>query len=223
MQQLLLDLLPPPAPTFDNFVPGQNAEACAALRAWLADPAGATCFLLWGEQHCGRKHLLNSARQSHPELCWAADVERLDGPSQIALFNTFNAQKLAGGKLLVSSLQPPAALQVREDLRTRLGSGLVYRLHGLSDAEKRAALTERAAGRGLKLSADILDYIFRHVRRDMGTLVSLLDALDRFTLLHKRALTLPVVRDLLQTPLLAPTNACPLFEQAPANHEPRPF
>lgn len=204
MQQLLLDLLPPPAPTFDNFVIGQNGEVFAALHDWLANPAGPTCFLLWGERHAGRRHLLHAAQAASPEIFCKADAESLDAAGQIALFNTFNSQKLAGGKLLVSSLQPPASLAVREDLRTRLGSGLVYRLHALSDQEKRAALTERAGGRGLKLSADILDYIFRHVRRDMGTLVSLVDALDRFTLQHKRALTLPVVRSLLQDNLQSP-------------------
>ena len=204
MQQLLLDLLPPPAPTFDNFVIGQNGEAYGALHDWLDDPAGPTCFLLWGERNCGRKHLLASAKVALPNIFCKWDIETLDDARQIALFNTFNSQKLAGGKLLVSSLQPPAALNVREDLRTRLGSGLVYRLHALSDDEKRAALIERAGGQGLKLSDEILDYIFRHVRRDMGTLVALIDALDRFTLLHKRALTLPLLRNLLQDTLQTP-------------------
>ena len=198
MQQLLLDLLPAPTPTFANFVVGRNAEVLAALQGWLADPAGPTCFLLWGERHCGRRHLLGAAEAALPEIFCMPDVDTLGADQQIALFNTFNSRKLAGGKLLVGSLQPPASLELREDLRTRLGSGLVYRLHGLSDEEKRAALIDRAAGRGLKLPAEVLDYIFRHVRRDMGTLVALIDALDRFTLQHKRALTLPVVRELLQ-------------------------
>ena len=55
MQQLLLDLLPPPAPTFDNFVQGRNGEAVSALQGWLDDPRGPTCFLLWGEAHGGRE------------------------------------------------------------------------------------------------------------------------------------------------------------------------
>jgi DnaA-homolog protein len=201
MQQLLLDLLPAPAASFDNFVIGRNGEAFAALAEWLDDPAGPTCFLLWGERHSGRRHLLAAAKVARPEIFCKSGLETLDESEQIALFNSFNSQKLAAGKLLVSSLQPPAALSVREDLRTRLGSGLIYRLHPLSDEEKRAALSERAAGQGLKLSTDMLDYIFRHVRRDMGTLVALIDALDRFTLLHRKPLTLPLLRKLLQDSL----------------------
>jgi DnaA family protein len=33
---------------------------------------------------------------------------------------------------------PPAVLPVREDLRTRMGWGLIYQIHGLSDDEKRS-------------------------------------------------------------------------------------
>lgn len=210
MQQLLLDLLPPPAPTFDNFVHGRNGEAVASLRGWLGDPRGPTCFLLWGEKHSGRGHLaaaLAAESASQPAaaaLTCRLGVEALDAVAQTELFNTFNRLKLEGGRLLVGSLQPPAALALREDLRTRLGSGLVYRLDALSDEEKRAALIERAGERGLRLSDEVVDYIFRYGRRDMGSLTALVDALDRFTLLHKRALTLPLVRSLMvQSPDLA--------------------
>jgi DnaA family protein len=209
MQQLLLDLLPPPAPTFDNFVHGRNGEAVDALKRWLEDPRGPTCFLLWGELHSGRGHLaraLTDWRDTRPTLAEQAfhisfSADALDAGGQADLFNTFNRLKLEGGRLLVTSLQPPAAMTIREDLRTRLGSGLVYRLHALSDEEKRAALVDRAGERGLRLSDEVVDYIFRHGRRDLGSLMALLDALDRFTLQHKRALTLPLLRTLLQRSL----------------------
>ena len=209
MQQLLLDLLPPPAPTFDNFVHGSNDEAVAALQSWLTDARGPTCFLLWGDRHSGRGHLVRAASDqlateppaaSRPFFCKLC-VDDLDEAGQADLFNTFNRLKIDGGRLLVTSLQPPAAMTLREDLRTRLGSGLVYRLHPLSDEEKRAALIDRAMSRGMKLPDDVVDYVFRHGRRDLGSLMALLDALDRFTLQHKRALTLPLLRTLLQQSL----------------------
>lgn len=204
MQQLLLELLPAPAPSFDNFVHGRNGEAVAALENWLSDPRGPTCFLLWGEPNSGRGHLARAAQRrleagaaARPFFC-KLSVDALDETGQAELFNAFNRLKIAGGRMLVTSLQPPAALTLREDLRTRLGSGLVYRLHALSDEEKRAALIDRAGQRGLRLSDELVDYVFRHARRDLGSLMSLVDALDRFTLQHKRALTLPLLRTLLQ-------------------------
>ena len=212
MQQLILDLLPPPTPTFENFVHGPNSEAVAALQNWLTDERGPTCFLLWGNRHSGRRHLAQALTGRHAELpaehpaaarpfFRELDVDTLDEAGQARVFNRFNTLKVEEGRLLVTCLQPPAALNIREDLRTRLGSGLVYRLHALSDEEKRAALIDRAQQRGLKLPDDIVDYIFRHLRRDMGSLMALVESLDRYTLQTKRPVTLPLLRQLQQQPL----------------------
>ena len=58
MQQLLLQLAPPPAPTLDNFVPGRNAAAVQALHD-IAQGEGVERFVyLWGEPGSGRSHLL---------------------------------------------------------------------------------------------------------------------------------------------------------------------
>lgn len=211
--QLLLDLLPPPHPGFDNFIAGANGEALATLRAWLAAGDAPTCFVLWGERHSGRRHLLAAsgwtlvdagpaaaaqidASASAADLA-VANVDRLDADGQAALFKAFNHRRIDGGRLLASSLQPPAALAVREDLRTRLASGLVYRLAPLADADKAAALAARAQALGLDLPAPCIDYLFRHAPRDLGSLIALVDALDRFTLREQRAVTLPVLKTLL--------------------------
>ncbi len=42
-------------------------------------------------------------------------------------------------------------------------------------------------------------YLLTHYRRDMPSLMALLDALDRFSLEQKRAVTLPLLRTLLAT------------------------
>ena len=104
---------------------------------------------------------------------------------------------MAGGRLLAAAPQPPAHLALREDLRTRLGSGLICRLHPLSDAEKAAALATQARERALKLPSEAIDYLLRHAPRDMPTLSAFVVALDRYTLEHKRAVTLPLLRELL--------------------------
>jgi len=76
MNQLLLDLGPPPAPTFDNVVAGRNVVALAALRRLCAGPVddpSDRCLYLWGEPGSGRSHLLQAA-------CTAAGGTYLDGP-----------------------------------------------------------------------------------------------------------------------------------------------
>ena len=104
---------------------------------------------------------------------------------------------MSGGRLLTATSQPPVHLKLREDLRTRLGSGLIYRLHPLSDREKAEALAKQAKERALKLSPESIDYLLRHAPRDMRTLSAFIVALDRYTLEHKRAVTLPLLRELL--------------------------
>ena len=125
------------------------------------------------------------------------NVDALDADGQIALFNHFNRLKMAGGRLLTAAPQPPAHLALREDLRTRLGSGLIYRLQPLTDAEKAEAIAAQAKERALKLSPEMINYLLRHAPRDMRTLSMLVVALDQYTLEQKRAVTLPLLRELL--------------------------
>jgi DnaA family protein len=215
MRQLILDLLPASPPTLDNFVAGGNGETVAALTGWLAGTPGDTSFCLWGEAGSGCSHLLLASGFAYadaaldPTLASAPEsdqlavdhVDRLDDTGQVALFNHFNRLKMGGGQLLTAAGQPPAHLELREDLRTRLGSGLIYRLQPLSDGEKAAALAAQARERALKLTPEIIDYLMRHAPRDMRTLSSFIVALDRYTLEHKRAVTLPLLRELLNETL----------------------
>lgn len=211
MRQLILDLLPESPPTLDNFVPGGNAETLAALTGWLAGARAETSFCLWGEAGSGCSHLLLASGFAYvdaavdPALAKAPasgqlavdHVDELNDAGQIALFNHFNRLKMAGGMLLTAAPQPPVHLALREDLRTRLGSGLIYRLQPLSDTEKAAAIATQARERALKLSPEAINYLLRHAPRDMRTLSMLVVALDQYTLEQKRPVTLPLLRELL--------------------------
>ncbi|MBF1164166.1 DnaA regulatory inactivator Hda [Dechloromonas agitata] len=216
MRQLLLDLLPESPPSLDNFVPGGNGETLTALTEWLAGQPEVTAFCLHGEAGCGKSHLLQASgfcyidAQSNPGLTAVTakhplaidNVDALDATGQIALFALFNQLNANSSRLLTAAQQPPQHLAMREDLRTRLGSGLIYRLRPLTDDEKAEAVTALARERALKLSPDIVGYLLRHVSRDMRTLAMLVVALDQYTLEQKRPVTLPLLRELLSAPLV---------------------
>ncbi len=167
---------------------------------------------VYGEAGCGKSHLLMASgfvyvdATVNPSLSGVAEsvhlavdnVDALDADGQIALFALFNQIKSGGGRLLTSASQPPAHLPLREDLRTRLGSGLIDRLEALTDAEKAAAVATLARERALKLSPEVIAYLIRHVARDMRTLAMLVVALDQYTLEQKRPVTLPLLREMLQ-------------------------
>ncbi len=211
MTQLALDLLQPPEPSLDNFVAGRNAEALDAARRLARGALPERIVYLWGQAGCGRTHLLCSlASVPHADWWTAAapadavglslvdDVHSLDSAAQIALFSRLNAVRGdAACSCVIAGNAPPAALALREDLRTRVAWGYVYQLHLLSDAEKADALAGQAATRGVKINADVIDWLLRTLPRDMRTLAAALDALDAFALARKRALTVPLAREWL--------------------------
>ena len=222
--QLVFDLAATEPPSFSNFLPGRNAEALASLEALAAGGSTETGILLWGAPGVGKTHLLcavaraaaahgaSAAYIADPGMLLAQDagslatktvvaVDRVDlatPDAQAIAFRLFNAQKERGGHLLAASRVSPPALPLREDLRTRLGWGLVYEILPLDDAEKAAALAAYAAQRGLRLGDDVIGYLLAHGRRDMQALLETLSALDRHSLAVKRPITVPLLRDWLQ-------------------------
>jgi DnaA family protein len=192
--QLLLELAPPPAPMLANFFVGANRATLEAL-ADLASGRAAGAMYLWGEAGTGKSHLL--AAVSSATVAAIDDADRLTEAAQLEAFDRFNRVRAAGGSVIAAGTTAPARLALREDLRSRLLSGLVFQLQPLADEEKAAALAAHAAERGMKLPAEAVDYLLRRLPRDLGTQFAVLDAIDRYSLALKRPVTLPLVREAL--------------------------
>jgi DnaA family protein len=199
LQQLPLEISPKPEPAFDNFLPGANAEALSRVRALADGSLREAIVYLWGAPGSGRSHLLRAAALANPSLVIADDVEQLDAEAQQALFNAINAARDGQPPVLAAGSAPPAQLALREDLRTRLAWGLVYQMKPLSDSEKGEHLKAEAARRGLQLSDEVVGYLLTRLPRDLYSLNALLDRLDRHSLARQRPLTVPLVREVLQS------------------------
>jgi len=220
--QLLLDLKPEQPPTLDNFVIGANAELVQRLRS-LAGTDSFEALYIWGAQTCGKSHLLEATAavahghrpvvflrgmEAGAELTLAPgsllvidDVQGLGAEAQVALFRAFNAARFLGLALLLAGNEPPLRLELREDLRTRIGQTLIYKIQSLSDEEKAAALQRHAIERGMLMDAGVVHYLLRHGRRDLPSLMAMLNNLDRASLEQKRPPTLPLLRELMQSSL----------------------
>ncbi|MGZ5184953.1 MAG: DnaA regulatory inactivator Hda [Caldimonas sp.] len=217
MRQIPLAIGPEPARSFENFLPGANGAALAHL---LALSAGAPPVYLWGPPGSGKTHLLQACVQraqqqgdgtawfgsdvatpwQAPEHCqWFVfdDCDAFDAAQQQAAFSLFVEAGARGAVVLAAGSVPPVDLAVREDLRTRLGWGNVFALLPLAEPEVRSALRREADRRGTFLSDEVMDYLLTRFARDLKHLMAQLDRLDEFSLSNKRAITVPLLKQML--------------------------
>jgi DnaA family protein len=224
MQQLVLDMGLPSGPSLNNYCAGANEAALAHLKLWLGR-TGSTLrspvpTYLWGSTGCGKTHLLKALRAALQEQgdtvgwldadlqvpaefdeTWACvlmdDVHAFSTAQQQVAFNWFvHAQTLQMAVLTTGTL-PPADLKLRDDLRTRLGGGHVFALQDLSEPERRAVLRQTADERGIFLSDEVMDFMLTRFSRDLGSLMELLDLMDGYALQTQRAVTIPLIKAMM--------------------------
>ncbi len=195
MSQIPLSLGEPPAPTLENFVPGDNKGAIQALSA-LTNPNLANRFIyLWGSSGSGCSHLLLAC------MAWADcfdDCQTLNEEQQRHAFVQFTeALSEPKRRLLFAGDRPPHQLNLREDLRSRLTQCLVFEVKPLSEQDLRLALALTIAERGVQAEPELIDYLLNRLPRNMGKLRAALDALDRLSLERKKPLNIVLARELL--------------------------
>jgi DnaA family protein len=222
MRQVPLPLVPQPLASFDSFVTGSNALAVAQLRAQV--PPVSPVYL-WGPSGCGKSHLLTAlghaclhagrrvvrfdpASSGDQDLDAAVglvildDVQHWDAQAQQQAFALLVEAQSHGVAWAAAGPTPPVDLPLRDDLRSRLAWGHVHAVLPLSEAETRAVLRREADRRGVHLGDEVMDYLLSRFARDLGHLMNLLDRLDEYAMSHARALTVPLLRQMLaETPV----------------------
>ena len=221
-QQLTLGINLRDDATFDNYFSGKNEQVIHSLLE-QHEPY----VFLFGEKGCGKSHLLQAAchkagKNNSPvvylplseEGLMPAMLDGLENMStialddidavigdegwEIAIFNLYNRVRDKEGNLLVSSNKPLASLPIQlADLQSRLSWGPIFQLSVLSDTEKTLALQQRAKNRGLELADGVVSYLLKNCARDMNSLFTLFEKLDKASMVEKRRLTIPFIRDYL--------------------------
>jgi DnaA family protein len=216
-RQLLLGLDEEKPQSFATFVTGPNPELMQFLPALAAGSTRDKFSYLWGAPGAGKTHLLHAlaktpaaryiahdapaaAFQYSPDvsLYLVDDCDKLSESAQIDVFALFNQVREHDAMMVTAGSAAPVHLALREDLRTRLGWGLIYQVHELTDDDKLAALNQAAAARRMNVAPAVLPYLITHFARDMRSLSCMLDALGTYSLETKRPITLPLLRELLQ-------------------------
>jgi len=226
MKQIALDIGLAAAPSFANFFAGPNQAAFSHLELWVGNSLRSPVpTYLWGEPGSGKSHLLKAVVETLREQgarvgwmdasvleptefneSWAAvvldDVHLYTAVQQQAAFNWFvNALSAADGHprwVLAAGNLPPADLALRDDLRSRLGWGHIFELHALTESERRAVLRRAADARGLFLRDEVMDFMLSRFSRDLSSLMQLLDQLDGYALQTQRAITIPLIKAMLE-------------------------
>ncbi|MEX2352606.1 MAG: DnaA regulatory inactivator Hda [Gammaproteobacteria bacterium] len=215
---------------FDLYRPGPNRQVVDYLLNVLGSGEGAYIYLWGeegtGKSHllqaactlsasAGNKVIYIPLRQKSEiappllqgveslDLVCVDDVDQIAGEPEweVALFNLYNHLIADARQLIVSARSSPAGLAIRlPDLKSRLGAGTTWHLAGLDERDRLQALQQRARTRGFELPDEVIDYLSRRVARDMHSLFTWLDRMDEATLASKKKLSVPFVRDLLNSP-----------------------
>ena len=131
------------------------------------------------------------------DLVCVDDVDQVIGQAdwQEALFHLYNECLASGTAMVFSAALPPTKLSIElADLKSRLGSCVVYRVEGLSDDQKMECMQHRASMLGLELNNAIVDYLMQRGSREVTDLVNMIDILDRASMAAKRKLSIPLIK-----------------------------
>lgn len=117
---------------------------------------------------------------------------------QTAVFDLYNRMLEQGKALIIVGNQAASQLNFQlADLVSRLQACTAFQLRLLTDEDKQKLLQQKARLRGMEMPEEVARYLLNHHDRDIRALVSVLDKLDKATLVHQRKLTIPFVKDIL--------------------------
>jgi len=126
------------------------------------------------------------------------NVDLISKENQEIFFDLYNRARQAGVVILVSGSSLPADLTVMKDLKTRLSLAAVYKLEALNDELTMEVLNKQMNDRNLTIDSKIYEYLFKNYSRDLNTLVSAMNQLDKASLQSKKAISIPFVKTVLQ-------------------------
>jgi len=214
---------------FENFIEGSNSEACTVSRSialgetihsiylWGQVATGKS-HLLQAVCNLASQHDLNVAYiplsqhaefspemlegLEHLAIVCVDDVDSIAGQEdwEQALFHLYNRLREQQKPMLMTGSTGPRDLAFQlQDLKSRVSWDLTYHLQALSDEDKINLLQKRADTRNFEIPKEVAAYLVKNVKRDLPSLLELLDKLDLATLTEQRKLTIPFVKTLIQS------------------------
>ena len=212
---------------FDNFYQGDNDELVAAIQSCVLKTEPRNLYF-YGPTGTGKSHLLFAAMRLakdeaikcsylslsdpnvSPEFLKELELQHIicidnvnewagDELKEQALFTLFEQIKHSEGHLIISASKPPEQCAFElVDLKSRLSSGLVYPLKELTESQQRDAIKARAEDRGLDMTDEAINYLLSRSSRNTSELFTILDTIDRASLVEKRKITIPFLQTVIK-------------------------
>ncbi|MBL1141665.1 MAG: DnaA regulatory inactivator Hda [Proteobacteria bacterium] len=136
------------------------------------------------------------------DLVCVDDIEYVAGQIewQQGLTWLYNELRDNNHSMIISSNKSPTNINLEvEDLKSRLGWDQAAQIKSPGDDVKIQILKQKANARSFELSDDVIEFLIRRVERDMGSLIEVLDKIDHASLAAKRKITIPFVKELINT------------------------
>lgn len=199
----------------DFVVSEANAAALGWVDRWPEWPA--PVLVLHGPEGSGKTHLAHLWGEraaavlvpgvSLNDACLAKMLERraarmavddADCAAEAMLLHLFNACLESGGGLLLTARQAPGLWPVAlPDLRSRLRAAHAVGIGAPDDVLLAAVLTKHFADRQLRVAAEVIAYLVRHIERSLASAGEIAARLDEAALHGNRAITIPLAHRVL--------------------------
>ena len=233
-----------PIPHTDDFIESEiNADALKWIEAWpdqflsqnsVMHIAFPHAMMICAPEGCGKTHLANQwAKRFNATFLTCADIKAiLNNPphtthyyvvedihliqDESLLFHFFNIIKDMESYVLFTSLHPPSLLPISlPDLRSRFNAIPVIRIPEPDDELLFHITCKFFHERQLKVEADVIHYMLCRINRSIRAVKDTVSKLDASSLIERRAITIPFVKDILSRENMSATT--PQILWAPSN------
>ncbi|MDB5491538.1 MAG: Chromosomal replication initiator protein DnaA [Micavibrio sp.] len=195
-----------------------NQDAVGWIDRWPAWPAPA--LILQGPPASGKTHL-GAVWKNTTDAAWVdaavlsgADANDLCGSGHVVvdhfdpwigdrdaettLFHLYNTMKDRGTTLLLTMRTAPGQIGFSlPDLSSRLRAAPVASIQAPDDTLLAALLVKLFADRQLQIATDVLTYVLPRMDRSFAAARDVVDRADRLALAEKKAVTVPLMRQVL--------------------------
>ncbi|TCS60372.1 HdaA/DnaA family protein [Varunaivibrio sulfuroxidans] len=218
--QLTLDFEHRPSLSGDDFfVAPCNREALGWVEKWPDWPVPAV--IIHGPQGSGKTHLaqvflglyggasITACKMAlsepdvlidaHPALV-LENADRFIVPElEAEVFHLYNLAKEYARPLLLTSRKPPSQWGIGlADLRSRLLASPAPKIGAPDDMLMSALVMKQFSDRQIRIDGDVLAYLLTRMERSFEGATRLVAAIDRHALQHRRRITVPLVREVIE-------------------------